>query len=166
MLAKAAALGKGELQSETENITMSKPAAWRSESAAYPYAFTVQTRFQDLDTLGHINNVAMAALFETGRVGFNHSMESRNLRAKGERWLIARVDISYVAEGHFPDDVVVMTGVGDIGRSSWSLLSAAFQNGKCIATCDCTLVWTDANGGRPLPDEFRAELERNRVTMP
>lgn len=143
---------------------MPRPEAWRSDSAAYPYQCPVQTRFQDLDPLGHINNVAMAALFETGRVGFNHTMESRHSRAKGERWLIVRADISYLAEGHYPGDVSIATGVGTIGRSSWTLVSGCFQDGQCIATCDCTIVWTDTNGPREIPEDFRAELEALSVS--
>ncbi|OQW44506.1 MAG: hypothetical protein A4S16_14285 [Proteobacteria bacterium SG_bin6] len=45
---------------------MARPPAWRLEPGAYPHHETIQTRFQDLDVLGHINNVAFAALFDSG----------------------------------------------------------------------------------------------------
>ena len=51
---------------------MPRPAPWRLDPAAYPHHDVIQTRFQDLDVLGHINNVAWAALFETARIRFYH----------------------------------------------------------------------------------------------
>eukprot|EP01037_Dinobryon_pediforme_P028908 gene28908-32358_t len=113
---------------------MPRPNPTRLDPAAYPFTVTIQTRFQDLDVLGHINNVAMAALFESGRVRFNQAIKLHGW--PGQRWLVARVEINYLAEGHFPGDVEVATGIGEIGTRSWTLLSAAFQNGVGIATCD------------------------------
>ncbi len=131
----------------------------------YPFSAEVETRFQDLDPLGHINNVAMSALFEQGRVRFNHDM-LRELEARGkdERWLIARVDVNYLAEAHFPAPLIVHTGVGRIGTSSWTLLAAGFQHGadgalQCVATCDCVMVMTGAAGPVPIPEAMRQRLE-------
>lgn len=129
----------------------------------YPYATSVETRFQDLDPLGHINNVAMAALFENGRVRFNRELlVERKRRVAGERWLIARVEINYLAEGHFPDPITVTSGIGRLGTASWVIVSAAFQNGKCVGLCDTTIVRTNAEGSAPIGDAFRAELEGYR----
>lgn len=141
---------------------MPKPDTWRLDRAAYPFSDTTETRFQDLDPLGHINNVAMAALFENGRVRFNRSLGLER-RARGIRWLIAKVEINYVAEAYFPDDVEIASGIGTIGSRSWSILAAAFQNGKCVATCDTVVVLTDPAGAIALPDDFRAVLEANRL---
>jgi acyl-CoA thioester hydrolase len=133
----------------------------RRDPAFYPFSAAVETRFQDLDPLGHINNVAMAALFEQGRVRFNRNMlDELHSRGAGERWLIAKVDINYLAEAHFPAPVMICTGIGRIGSSSWTLLAAAFQEDKagesiCVATCNCVLVMTGAGGPMPIPDALR-----------
>lgn len=142
---------------------MAKPAGWRLNPASYPFTSATQTRFGDMDVLGHINNVAMAGLFEDGRVRFNRSLGERERRQPGERWLIAAVAINYINEGHFPDDMIIMSGIGRIGTSSWVIASAAFQNGKCVATCDTTIVYTDKGGPKPITDEFRDELNRHLV---
>jgi acyl-CoA thioester hydrolase len=132
----------------------------RLNSASYPHSAAVETRFQDLDPLGHINNVAMGALFEQGRVRFNRAflLEHGRHRNPGMRWLVARVAIDYLAEGHFPEPVVIANGIGRIGNASWTILSAAFQQDRCIALCDTVLVYTDADGPKSLPDVFRATL--------
>ena len=140
---------------------MSRPDPWRRDPASYPRRETIQTRFQDLDPLGHINNVAMAALFESARVRFNQSLGLAGWR--GHRWLIARVEVNYLGESFFPDDVEVATGIGEIGNRSWNILSAAFQKGECIATCDVVIVMSASGGITTLPDDFRAGLEAHKV---
>jgi acyl-CoA thioester hydrolase len=133
---------------------MPKAESWQRDPESYPFSTVTETRFQDLDPLGHINNVAMAALFENGRVRFNRNLGLERPRS-GERWLIASVSISYVAEAHFPDPVEVMSGIGRIGSSSWDIYSAAFQQGVCVATCVSTLVLTNTAGPLPIPDPLR-----------
>ena len=140
---------------------MSRPDPWRRDPASYPHRETIQTRFQDLDPLGHLNNVAMAGLFESGRVRFNRSLGLAGWA--GHRWLVARVEINYLGEGFFPADVEIATGIGEIGNRSWTILSAAFQNGECIATCDVVIVMSASGGITALPDDFRAGLEAHKV---
>ena len=137
---------------------MPRPEAWRLDPATYPYSDAIQTRFADLDVLGHINNVAMASLFETGRTRFNTATGLIAWRAP--RWLIAAQEINYLGEGFYPDDVTIATGVGRIGGRSWTLLGVAFQGGRAIATGDVTVV-IDAP---ELPAAFRAALERWTVS--
>ncbi len=140
---------------------MARPEAWRLSAKAYPHREIIQTRFQDLDVLGHINNVGMAAIFESGRVKFN---QATGLDAwRDRRWLVAQVIINYLGEGHFPADVVVATGIGPIGTRSWTILSTAFQHDVPIATCDTVVVMSSEGGLTALPDEYRAALEGFRV---
>lgn len=141
---------------------MPRPAPWRLDPAAYPCHQTIQTRFQDLDTMGHLNNVAFAALFESARVKFNSAF-GRDARADGRfRAVVAYNGINYLAEGGYPADVVVSCGIGAIGRRSWEFLALMMQDGRPIATCDSTLVMTAASG-EALPAEFRILIEAQRV---
>jgi acyl-CoA thioester hydrolase len=143
---------------------MAKPAAYRLEPASYSFSFPMQTRFGDMDFLGHLNNVAYAALFENGRGRFNRQLGERTKRAKGERWLVAAVEINYLREGHFPDDVDVAAGIGRIGTSSWVIEQAAFQNGQCIATCDTVIVNQAADGkAKPISEDYRRELQQRQT---
>ncbi len=136
---------------------MSKPESWRRDIAAYPFQIAVPTRWADLDLLGHINNVSMAGLFEEGRGRFNRALDLHREHV-GVRWLIAGVSIAYLAEAHHPGDVVMASGIGRVGTSSWTILTGAFQGGQCVATCDTAIVYTDENGPQPIPDAFRAKF--------
>ncbi|MCC2981629.1 acyl-CoA thioesterase [Sphingomonas sp. IC4-52] len=144
---------------------MSRPAPWRLSPDSYPKLEVKQTRFQDLDTMGHLNNVAYAALFEDARVRTNQQLGrvNRGKMAEGTfRAVVAQNVINYLAEGSFPEDVEIALGIGRIGNRSFEMLAAMFQSGKCIATCDTTIVMTDPKG-ESLPAEFVTRLEGMRV---
>lgn len=141
---------------------MPKPQSWQLDPASYPFSHRTETRFADMDVLGHINNVSMAGLFEHGRGMFNHAIEVQR-RAAGQRWLIVSVSLDYIAEAHFPEHVDVASGILRIGNSSWDIASAAFQGGECKATCLTTIVLTDANGPTAINEDLRAEFERLTV---
>lgn len=139
---------------------MAKPELWRMEASHYPACIEVPPRFQDLDTLGHINNVALADMFENARVHFHRRFGSHpsDMRV---RWLVAAVDLKYVAESHFPHPLEFYSAVGHVGNSSWSVIQAAFQDGKCVATCDTVMVMHGPRGKTSIPDEMRAIMHEN-----
>ena len=80
-------------------------------------------------------------------------------RPKNERTMVAEVTITYLAEGRFPGDVTITSGIGRIGTSSWTILQSMHQQGRCIATCDTVVVCRTDNEARPLRSELRAALE-------
>ena len=143
-------------------LRMPKPQPWQLDPASYPFSHRTETRFADMDVLGHINNVSMAGLFEHGRGMFNHAIEVQR-RAAGQRWLIVSVSLDYIAEAHFPEHVDVASGILRIGNSSWDIASAAFQGGECKATCITTIVLTDANGPTTINADLRKEFQRLTV---
>lgn len=137
---------------------MARPESWRLKANAYPVAEDFQTRFQDMDINGHLNNVAFAALFESARVILNRRIRPWAERPADERTMVAAVEITYLAEGHFPGDVHIASGIGRIGTSSWTIIQAMFQHGQCIATCDTVVVCRTNNESRPLRDALRDAL--------
>jgi acyl-CoA thioester hydrolase len=142
---------------------MTRPAPWRLDPAAYPVAEEIGTRYQDLDTNGHLNNVAFAALFENARVQLNRATRPWGGRPANERTMVASVAIAYLREGSFPEPVTICSGIGRIGNSSWTIEQAMFQVGQCIATCDTVVVCRTDNAAKPLRAEVRSELE-SRLT--
>ena len=138
---------------------MPKPESWRLDAASYPVHLDLQTRFQDMDINGHLNNVAFAALFESGRVLLNREIRPWEERPANERTMVAAVEINYLGEGNFPDPVEIATGIGRLGTSSWTIVQAMFQNGRCIATCDTVVVCRTDSAAKPLRAEMVRELE-------
>jgi acyl-CoA thioester hydrolase len=135
----------------------------RRVSEAYPWTLELATRYGDMDANGHLNNVAIAQLFEETRVQFN--WQSAQLFAGSRpRFLAAHVGIDYLAEGHYPGPVTMALAVNHIGNSSFRMAKAAFQRGTCIALCDSVLVFRSPDGGpAAIPPALRERLETHRL---
>jgi acyl-CoA thioester hydrolase len=61
---------------------VAKPESWRLDPASYPTHVEMQTRFQDMDINGHLNNVAFAVLFENARVLVNRTLRPWGIAPK------------------------------------------------------------------------------------
>ncbi|MFC4592741.1 acyl-CoA thioesterase [Sphingobium tyrosinilyticum] len=144
---------------------MAKPESWRLSPETYSFITSMDTRFQDIDTMGHINNVAISGIFETARIRFHHHL-GRHPQEQGVRWLVAAVSLNFVEESHFPYPFEVHCGIGHIGRTSWTVSSAAFQKGVCVATCDTTVVTHGSEGRRVIDASLREAMERNFLRKP
>jgi len=121
-------------------------------------------RFGDLDPQGHVNNTVFATFFETGRVMLLREPENL-LNPPGATSVLARLDINFLKELHWPGAVDIGTGTVEIGRSSYTFLQAIFRDGECAATGRATMVMIDAatRRARPLPEEVIDRLERLRL---
>ena len=144
-----------------------KPDPARLDPAVYPVSVTVPSRFRDLDTLGHINNVAIGSFYEEGRAALNRTAFPSDYRRKHNmRLLIVDVHIAYLAEAHYPGDIEVRSGISRLGGSSYTIALALFQNGVCVGTCETVLVNTDGSRPAPLPDDGRQALEALALNLP
>ena len=121
-------------------------------------------RFGDLDPQGHVNNTVFATFFETGRVAFLRE-PGNALSPPGTTSVLARLDINFLKELHWPGEVEIGTGIAEIGRSSFTFLQAIFHEGACAATARATMVMIDAQTrrSRPLPAETLARLEAMKL---
>jgi acyl-CoA thioester hydrolase len=117
-------------------------------------------RFSDTDMIGHVNNVAFAALLESGRTAFGHACLFPHM-PRGVQVVMARVEIDYRRELHWPAVVDVGTRLVAVGRSSYVMAQGVFLADACVATGRTTLVMIDRQTRRSsaLPDTYRAVLE-------
>jgi hypothetical protein len=75
----------------------------------YSFWYEEKLRFSDIDMLGHVNNVAYAALIETGRLAFWRDGLRLSL-PKGLLTVMVRIEIDYKAELHYPATVSILCG--------------------------------------------------------
>lgn len=144
-----------------------KASPAQMEEGIYPFFVEISTRFGDMDINGHLNNVAFAQFFEDARVSFNRAVLFdggwEGLEARDYRILVAGVDIAYVREGAYGPPIRVGIGVSRIGSSSWFLVAAVFQNGKCLAVHDAAIVFKGPSGA--LPESLRAKLSEKMLKL-
>lgn len=128
---------------------------------SFPHVVRDTIRYADTDRQGHVNNAVFATFLETGRVTILYDARARPA-GEGREFVIARLELAFLAELRWPGEVVIGTRVDGLGRSSVRLDQALFQDGACAARALTTIVLIDGLTRRatPLGDAARAWLSR------
>ena len=145
---------------------MAKPDPILLDTGRYPNHYQISTRYQDIDPNQHVNNVAMATLFEDARVRFDWSLGLREVQETfGVRTMIASLHVEYLAESFYPDPMEMHIGILDVGRSSWSLGTVAAQGDRIAAFSKAVIVNLKDGRPSPLPGDFRETLLQKRIRV-
>ena len=145
---------------------MAKPDPVLLDTTRYPVHLEMATRFQDLDANNHINNVALAAIFEDIRVRFDTLLgHYETLRTTGLRTVIASVQIEYLGEAFYPQPISAHVGTLEIGRSSWTVASVTTQGPTLISFMRGTIVNMAGASPSPIPESFRDALTRHKIRV-
>lgn len=137
----------------------------RLDVDAYPGpGFDLPIFYGDLDTNGHLNNVALGRFFEHARFSGNVSAGLRTAGlSTGSHFLVARVAIDYLVEGRYGEILHVRTRTGRIGTSSTVLEQAAWQRGECLGLAEVVMVHLVDGRPAPVTVAVRTVLESMRV---
>ena len=140
----------------------SKPkAAAVPQLADFPRRGSDTIRFADMDPQGHVNHAKFATYMETSRAAIIRD-PGHSLVIEGATSVMARLEINYLRELHWPGTVEIGTGVAEIGRSSYTFLHGLYRrDGQCAATGRVTMVLIDreTRRARPLPPILIERLE-------
>jgi acyl-CoA thioester hydrolase len=137
-----------------------RPEPFRLHRQAYPYFRRVIARFSDMDTEGHLNNVALASFYEDARVSF---LRATTGSGRPFRFVIAQISISYLAEAHYPGEYDVGLGITRFGRTSFGVGCGLFLGDACLGTCDTTQVTIGDEGPIPIPAELMLHLKAVQI---
>ncbi|MFN4009674.1 MAG: acyl-CoA thioesterase [Pannonibacter sp.] len=131
----------------------------------YPSVARDKLRYGDTDRQGHVNNAVFATFLETGRVEALFGSASGtgvDLADDGAAFVIARLELDFLAEIRWPGEVAIGTRVLRIGTSSVTLEQAVFQNDVCAARAVSVIVQMDeaTRKSRPLSQAALAQLRQ------
>ena len=125
-------------------------------------------RYNDQDTLGHVNNAVYSTFFEAGRTSFiEPMMREVGAEAKSLDFVLARVTIDFIAELSYPGAVDIGTHVLRLGNKSITFGNGIFNEGHdtCVATCEAVLVFFDLDTRTSVapPAALRAMIENSMI---
>ena len=102
----------------------------------YNFAFTVASRWRDMDAIGHINNETILSYFEDVRVRYLSSLSiDINSQSESNSVILASMKIDYYHQVNYPDIFDVGCRIIRVGTKSYDLLSSIF-----LKNSDKTLV--------------------------
>ena len=147
-----------------------------SDGAGWVFNHSDEVRFSDLDTLGHLNNVAFLVFVESARVAYFRSRVPAHDPALPSSYgiLIAETKITYRSPGHLGERIDTFLRPDDLGRTSFRTDFEMRVGERVIADGYAVLVLYDRDAGRPapLPSALRKRLvadgarERGRPPSP
>lgn len=120
--------------------------------------FEMDTRWKDMDSLGHINNSVFLTYFESGRINLLKKWKFEN-----PPFIMASVKLDYLKQLSHPSKLSIGNKVSRLGNSSFDILSALFSDDEDTptATAVITLVCFDyeAQKSTPVPEIIRNSFE-------
>ncbi|MEH7335736.1 thioesterase family protein [Neobacillus drentensis] len=126
------------------------------------YKTTIEPRVSETDGVGHINNTTIPVWFEAGR---NHLFKlfTPDHSFKNWRMIIIKMNVEYLSQIYFGENVEVKTWVQKIGNSSLELYEEICQNKRVCAKG--TALYVNFNvqkqKSEPIPENIRMELEKH-----
>ncbi|MDP6832574.1 MAG: acyl-CoA thioesterase [Alphaproteobacteria bacterium] len=135
-----------------------------TDPASFEYWITENVRIADTDMGGHINNTALAAYVESGRV--SRLRTAMQQRSGGERWVIAHLDMDFRAEGRPPGQVRIGTRLVRMGSKSVTLGAGIFMADRCLATAHSTMVFLNGAETAVIPEAVRQSLAASPEAKP
>ena len=134
----------------------------------FAYRHRLSVRFRDCDAMGHVNHAVYLTYFEQGRLTFWR--EVTGAPSPHTRVIIARAECDYRSPAHFGDELEVRVGIGEIGRSSFTLIYDIVHlvSDRLIASGKTVMVSYDYEKGSsvPLPPATRKLLEKTKGVAP
>jgi acyl-CoA thioester hydrolase len=134
---------------------------WRLNPSNYLHEFDLRAMFGDMDSFGHLNNVALARMLEEGRVSLTTTVAGTRYFAESEpafKLFLANLAIDYVNQGEYPGTVKVASAITKVGRSAIHQAGALFQNGQCVALAQSVLVHIASGKPAAMSDALRLRL--------
>lgn len=125
------------------------------------YSMTTPLRFAETDALGHINNTVIPVWFEAAREPifqiFNPEMNLATWNL-----IIAKIEVNYLAQIHYPGEIEVKTFISKLGNSSLNILQEVYQNTLKVASGECVMVKFDYEAKRSIAI---SEAERKALSL-
>jgi len=127
-----------------------------------PHRTELRVRFYELDPYDHVNHSATVAYFEVGRVEALASvgMGLDRLKKLDTNLVVIGIATRFLAPATLGDELVVESGVGEVGRVKATWLQRIVRGDDVIATQVVTSASTNG-AGRPkrFSDDLVAALE-------
>lgn len=96
----------------------------------------VQTRFTDIDMLGHINNNVYLSFMDLAKIDYFTAIGNGQLDIADIRTVVVHIDCDFVAPSYFGEQLQVWTTIVHVGQKSVTLeqrvVNAASGQTKCV----------------------------------
>lgn len=132
---------------------------------SFEFTTTVDVRYNDLDTYGHVNNAIYGTYIEEARVDYLETVlggEIADITGEGEEtgMVVANLQLDFEQPIRLADEVTVGVRVPRLGEKSFPFEYEIRSQGGVAATGETTMVAYDrgTEGSVPIPDSWRESI--------
>ena len=121
---------------------------------AFKHWIELPVRFNDLDSLNHVNNAVFNSYFEEARLNFVQQIpEWMNDISEGKSFVLRQAKIDYITPITYPEVLLIGSGIIRVERVRVSALQGIYSKSthKLHAIAETTGVWFDLQTQRPAP---------------
>lgn len=110
----------------------------RVPAAVHPFRHVVdiQTRFTDIDVLGHVNNNVYLSMMDLAKVSYVEAISGGAITIRDIRAVVVNINCDFYEPSYFNEPLQVWTAVTHIGHRSFTLeqrvVNANSGRTKCI----------------------------------
>lgn len=111
----------------------------RVPAAEHPFrhCFNVQTRFTDIDILGHVNNNVYFSMMDLAKIDYIHTISEGTMSVTDIRSVVVNVNCDFFEPSYFNEPLQVWTAVTSVGTRSFvieqRIINSATRRTKCMA---------------------------------
>lgn len=156
-------------------MDFTQPIVPQSENQRVPqpvrpfyHYFDIQTRFTDIDILGHVNNNAYLQMADLAKVRYFQAISGGSLSIMDIRAALVNIEVNFYEPTLFDDELRILTAITHIGNRSFTLeqriLSRETGSTKCILRSILAGFDPATQQGAPLDSELIrmvSEFEHN-----
>lgn len=128
----------------------------------FKHSIPVQLRFNDIDILGHLNNIVYFSLYDLAKARFLEIIRKGNVDWKRVECVIANINCTYIKQIKFGEEIEVKTRCIRIGDKSFTLQQCLVEipTQEVRSVCETVMVCFDPDTAKsaPMKPEFRRAL--------
>lgn len=126
---------------------MSQPAPRRDE---FQYFCRLDTRWGDVDSMGHINNAKYITYDEQARTDYIMQRQAE-ADLSGPHFILAHIACDFIEQVRHPSKIDYAMRVVRLGRSSMETQGAIFIGDRCHSRTRGVVAWFDYGAQKTLP---------------
>ncbi len=122
-------------------------------ASAYPCKTELRVRFNDIDILGHVNNVVYLSLFDTAKADYLQGAFRGNMNWQRVESVIANINCSFINPAYFGEPLCVYTRCEEMGHKHFVFKQVMVNTStaQIKAVCDTVMVSYDPDTGTTTP---------------
>lgn len=115
------------------------------EKMQFKHTLPIQLRFNDVDSLGHVNNTVYFSFYDLGKTAYFNEIKNSKDSLEDAGLVIANIQVNFLLPVFPNEKIAVQTAVSEIGNKSFKLFQQVIDADTEEIKCVCQTVMVGYN---------------------